>query len=176
MRSARTISLVVFLALVVTLGGCAGAPSPRAWAASVCTVLSPWRAEIGTLTTRAQQQMQAATTPAQAKENLTRLFGGAEQASEKARAGVEKAGVPDVDDGRQVAESFTSSLSAMRDAYGRARTGIETLGTSPAKTFYTQVATVVQTLTTEYAKSDLDTTDLSSKELSAAFDDLPECR
>ena len=117
----------------MTLGGCSGGPAPRAWAASVCTVLEPWRTEIGTLTTRTQQQMTAATTPAQAKENLMRLFGGAETASEKARAGVEKAGVPDVDEGKQVADGFTASLGAMRDAYGRARTGIEGAGDQPAK-------------------------------------------
>jgi hypothetical protein len=176
MRSARTIPLLVFVALVITLGGCSGSPSPRAWAASVCTALSPWRTEIGTLTTRTQQQMTAETTPAQAKENLMRLFGGAEDASEKARAGVEKAGVPDVDQGKQVADSFKSSLSAMRDAYGRAKTGIAALAVSPAKTFYTQVAAVVATLQTEYSKSELDTSKLDSKELSQAFDEVPECR
>jgi hypothetical protein len=142
----------------------------------VCTALTPWRAEIGTLTTRTQQQMTAETTPAQAKENLTRLFAGAQDASEKARQGVEKAGVPDVDNGKQIADGFMSSLSAMRDAYGRAKSGIEALATSPAKTFYTQVGTVVQTLTAEYDKSGLDTTKLDSKELSEAFDDVPECR
>jgi hypothetical protein len=176
MRSARTIPLFVFAFLVVTLGGCAGSPAPRAWAASVCTALSPWRTEIGTLTTRTQQQMTAETTPAQAKENLMRLFGGAEDASEKARAGVEKAGVPDVDHGQQVADSFKSSLSAMRDAYGRAKSGIAALAVSPAKTFYTQVAAIVDTLNTEYSKSELDTSKLDSKELSQAFDEVPECR
>jgi len=176
MRSARTMPLFVLLALVVTLGGCSGAPDSRAWAASVCTALGPWRTEIGTLTTRTQQQMTAETTPAQAKENLMRLFGGAQDASEKARAGVEEAGVPDVKDGKQIAESFESSLSAMRDAYGRARSGIEALATSPAKSFYTQVAAVVDTLSTEYAKSELDTSKLDSKELSQAFDEVPECR
>jgi hypothetical protein len=176
MRSARTPSLLMLLVLAVTLSGCSGSPDPRAWAASVCTALGPWRTEIGTLTTRAQQQMAAATTPAQAKENLMRLFGGAQEASEKARAGVEKAGVPDVDHGKQVAESFEASLSAMRDAYGRAKTGIEALGTSPAKSFYTQVAAVVDTLQKEYSASELDTSKLDSKELSQAFDEVPECR
>jgi hypothetical protein len=120
--------------------------------------------------------MTAETTPAQAKENLMRLFGGAQDASEKARAGVEEAGVPDVKGGKQIAESFESSLSAMRDAYGRAKSGIEALATSPAKSFYTQVAAVVDTLSTEYAKSELDTSKLDSKELSQAFDEVPECR
>ncbi|GAB1644665.1 hypothetical protein [Krasilnikovia sp. MM14-A1259] len=176
MRPARRGSLPLLLALAILLAACSSAPGPRDWAESVCTVLAPWRTEIGTLATRTQQQMTAATTPAQAKENLVRLFAGAEAASEQARAGVARAGIPDVDHGRQVADSFTASLSAMRDAYGRARSGIEGLATSPAKTFYTQVGAVVDTLNTEYRRSELDTSRLDSKELSEAFDDVPECR
>jgi hypothetical protein len=176
MRTARSTFLLIVCSLVVTLGACSSGPAPRAWATSVCKVLAPWRTEIGTLATRTQQQMTAATTPAQAKENLMRLFGGAESASEKARAGVEKAGVPDVDGGEKVAESFAASLSAMRDAYGRAKTGIEALQTSPSKDFYAKVGTVVETLNTEYKASELDTSNLSSVELKEAFDEVPECR
>jgi hypothetical protein len=176
MRSARPTPLLLLLALAATLGGCATAPGPRAWAASVCTALAPWRAEIGTLATRTQQQMTAETTPAQAKENLMRLFGGAEEASEKARDGVQQAGVPDVDRGAQVAQSFTASLSAMRDAYGRARTGIQALATSPSKAFYAQVESVVDRLNVDYKKSELDTSRLDSKELKDAFDEVSECR
>jgi hypothetical protein len=176
MRSARPTSLLLLLALAVTLGGCSSAPGPRAWAASVCTALAPWRAEIGTLTTRTQQQMTAETTPAQAKENLMRLFSGAESASEQARAGVQRAGVPDVPHGARVAQSFTASLSAVRDAYGRARTGVEALATAPAKTFYTHVAAVVDKLNSDYARSELDTSRLDSTELKEAFSEVPECR
>ncbi|MET8147368.1 hypothetical protein ACIBSW_25795 [Actinoplanes sp. NPDC049668] len=176
MRTARSASSLIVLSLVVTLGGCAGGPAPRAWAASVCTVLSPWRSEIGTLATRTQQQMTAETTPAQAKENLMRLFGGAESASEKARAGVQRAGVPDVDEGKEVADGFTASLGAMRDAYGRAKTGVEALATSPSKDFYAKVASVVEVLNTEYRASELDTSRLDSEELKKAFDEAPECR
>jgi hypothetical protein len=64
----------------------------------------------------------------------------------------------------------------MRDAYGRARAGIEGLATSPTKTFYSQVATVVDKLNAEYAQSELDTSNLESKELKHAFDEVPECR
>jgi len=176
MRTARSTFLLIVCSLLVTLGACSSGPAPRAWAASVCKVLAPWRTEIGTLTSRTQQQMTAATTPNQAKENLVRLFGGAESASERARAGVEKAGVPDVDQGQKVAESFTASLGAMRDAYGRARSGIEALQTSPSKDFYARVGTVVETLNTEYKASELDTSNLASVELKEAFDEVPECR
>jgi hypothetical protein len=142
----------------------------------VCTALAPWRTEISTLATRTQQQMTAETTPAQAKENLTRLFGGAQDASEKAREGVRKAGVPDVDHGKQIASSFMASLGATRDAYGRAKSGIQALPTAPSATFYTKVAEVVDTLSADYQKSELDTSRLDSKELKDAFDEVPECR
>ena len=142
----------------------------------MCTALAPWRSEISTLATRTQQQMTAETTPPQAKENLMRLFGGAQDASEKAREGVVKAGVPDVDGGKKIASSFTASLGATRDAYGKAKNGIEALPTDPATTFYTSVTTVVDQLNVDYSKSELDTTKLSSKKLEDAFDEVPECR
>jgi hypothetical protein len=173
MRAARPLIVLLLAALCAS---CAGTTAPRTWAASVCTALAPWRAEISTLTDRAQEQMTAETSPAQAKENLVRLFRGAETASEQARAGVERAGVPDVDQGEQVAQSFTAALSGMRDAYGRARTGIESLATSPQKAFYEKVGGVVEKLNAEYERSSLDTGKLSSAELKQAFDEVPECR
>lgn len=176
MRPARPLILLAVAIVSVVLAGCSSTAGPRVWATSVCTALSPWRTEIDTLTTRTQQQMTAETTPAQAKENLVRLFGGAESASEKARAGVEKAGVPDVEQGEEIANGFMASLSGVRDAYGRARGSIEALATSPQAAFYTQVADVVQKLDQEYAATSLDTTKLSSAELKKAFDETPECR
>jgi hypothetical protein len=176
MRAARPLLLVTIVVLCASLVGCSSTAGPRVWAASVCTALAPWRTEIGTLTTRTQQQMTAETTPAQAKENLVRMFSGAESASERARAGVERAGVPDVDQGEQIAKGFMSSLSGVRDAYGRARGGIEALATSPQATFYTQVAAVVEKLDQEYEETSLDTSNLNSQELKQAFDETPECR
>ena len=105
-----------------------------------------------------------------------RLFEGAKDASEKAREGVQKAGVPDVADGKRVASSFTASLGSMRDAYGRARSGIQALPTTPSATFYTKVSGVVDTLNADYSKSELDTSNLDSAELKDAFDEVPECR
>ena len=176
MRPARPLTVLLLLALCASLAACGNNSGPHTWATSVCAALAPWRTEIGTLTTRTQQQMTAATTPAQAKENLMRLFGGAEAASEKARAGVEKAGVPDVDHGEEVAQGFIASLSDMRDAYGRAREGIGALATAPQKTFYDQVTGVVAQLNQDYEASSLDTSNLGSEELKRAFDEVPECR
>ena len=175
--SGRSVALCLSVVLGLAPAGCGGGgPTPRAWVASVCQVLAPWRTEIDALATRTQQQMTTKTTAVQAKENLVRLFGGAQEASEAARAGVQRAGVPDVEQGNRVAEGFVASLSAMRDAYGKARIGIESLPTDPPDTFYNKVQGVVETLNKEYAQSGLDTSRLDSTELARAFDEVPECR
>ncbi|HEY8534136.1 MAG TPA: hypothetical protein VIL44_09765 [Micromonospora sp.] len=167
---------MVAAVLAGLLGACGGGPSATAWAASVCSALTPWRAEIRELTSSTQQQMTAKTTPAQAKENLIRLLSGAEAASEEARRRVEAAGVPDVAGGDAVAEGIIASLAAVRDAYGNAKRGIERLDADRAGAFYDGVEAVLETLNAEYKRSALDTGSLNSPELQRAFDEVPECR
>ena len=175
-RAAAAGKLTVVLATLVLVVASCGGPSPRAWAASVCEALAPWRSEINKLTSSTQQQMTAQTTPAQAKENLVRLFAGAEQASETARRKVEEAGVPETDHGEEISAGFRASLSKVRDAYGRARDTIDGLDTEEATAFYNGVRTAVDNLNKEYDASALDTSKLSSEELKQAFDEVPECR
>ncbi|MDG4774445.1 hypothetical protein [Solwaraspora sp. WMMD792] len=168
---------VLLTAVALTLSGCGGGPSPVVWAAEVCTALRPWRAEISNLTSSTQQQMTAQTTPAQAQENLVRLLSGAAAATETARVRVVEAGVPDADQGEQVATGFADSLGAVRDAYGKAEEGIAGLdATGPADSFYDGVEAVLATLTDDYQRSALDTSSLDSAELNRAFDEVPECR
>ena len=167
---------VVLATLVLVVSGCGGGPSPRAWAASVCEALTPWRAEINKLTSSTHQQMTAQTTPAQAKENLVRLFAGAEDASEDARRRISDAGVPETDHGDEISRGFRTSLEKIRDAYGRARDTIDRLGTAQPTAFYDGVQAAVDTLNKEYDASALDTSRLNSEELKQAFDEVPECR
>ncbi|GIH11559.1 hypothetical protein Rhe02_96260 [Rhizocola hellebori] len=167
--------VIITIALLGLLAGCAGGPPPRAWAASVCSTLTPWRAEINTLTSRAQQQTPQSTTPEQAKDNLVRMLEGARDASEKARSGVEAAGVPEVDDGAKIAAGMTESLTKVRDAYGKARDTVSGLPTAEPSAFYDGVSAAMVTLQAEYAASALDTSNLRSVELQAAFAEAPEC-
>ena len=174
----RSTSALLVLAFFVGTGGCgsSGGVDAKSWARSVCGALSPWRAEISSLTTKAQQQLSTAKTAEQTKTNVVALLAGAEQSSEKARQGVTAAGVPDVDHGAEIAKQFAVSLQKARDAYGHAKTSIAGLPTKSAKTFYAQVKSTFDTLTNEYAKSALDTGNVGSKDLQQAFDEVPECR
>lgn len=167
--------LIILALLAVSLAGCAEGPPPRAWAASVCSALTPWRAEITTLTSRAQEQTPQSATPEQAKETLVRMLDGARESSEQARGKVEEAGVPEVEGGKDVADGMVESLRKVRDAYGRARDAIKSLPTADAGAFYEAVSDAMKTLQAEYAASALDTSKLHSPELQQAFAEVPEC-
>lgn len=164
------------IAVMVMVAGCGSGPAPRAWAATVCAALAPWRMTIADLSRGTQQQTTARTSPAQAKENLVRLLAGAERATEQARREVVDAGIPDVEGGEAVARGFVASLTGVRDAYGRARRSVEQLGTGRAAEFYAGVRSAVEVLNREYDASALDTRELNSPELRQAFDEVPECR
>ncbi|GAA2604679.1 hypothetical protein GCM10010399_39600 [Dactylosporangium fulvum] len=177
MRASRLFAVVVIL---VGAAGCSGDGSgdvaPKRWAQSVCTALAPWRTEIADLTTKAQQQLQTAKTAAQTKTNVVDLLAGAESASEKARVGVDGAGIPKVAGGDKIAAQFTASLSKARDAYGNAKRAVSALPTNDSKTFYSSVTSAFATLKEEYEQSAIDLAHVGQKDLQKAFGEVPECR
>jgi hypothetical protein len=174
----RSTSALLVLAFLLGTGGCGahGGVNAKSWARSVCEALRPWRTEISSLTTKAQQQLSTAKTAEQTKTNVVALLAGAEQSSEKARQGVTAAGVPDVDHGAEIAKQFALSLEKARDAYGHAKAGVASLPTKSAKTFYAGVKSTFDTLGDEYATSALDVGNVGSKDLQQAFDEVPECK
>ncbi|MFI5905883.1 hypothetical protein [Dactylosporangium sp. NPDC051541] len=173
MRAARFLAATVLAFGVAACGGPDGV-EPKQWAKQVCTALTPWRAEISDLTSKAQQQLGAATTPAQSKTNIVDLLAGAEASSERARAGVSGAGVPAVEDGPKVAEQFAASLTKARDAYGNAKRTVSGLPTD--KSFYPEVKKAFTTLNDEYGRSAIDPAHVGPEDLQKAFDEVPECR
>ena len=183
-RRHRLAALVLTTAGALSFGlaGCGGERdergdvAPEAWAAQVCRALTPWRSSIDALMVRAQERMDAAKGPDQAKSGLVELLGGAEAASEQARAAVAAAGAPDADNGRRVADEFTESLRRTRDAYGRAKTTVAGLPTTDPKPFYDAVATAFGQLNAEYGASTIDLDNVSSPQLKKAFDEVPACR
>jgi hypothetical protein len=182
MRLPRAVAALVVAVAIVGCGGDESGESgrgdvaPAAWAGQVCAALAPWRTEIDALTTRAQEQMNAARTPDQAKKSLVDLLAGAEAASEQARAKVAAAGQPDAANGRRVAGEFAESLQRTRDAYGRAKSAVAALPTADAKAFYDGVSAVFGQLTKEYAAGTPDPDRIRSTELRRAFDEEPACR
>jgi hypothetical protein len=165
------------LALISAAAGCGdGRPTAQQWAERVCAATAPWKATINDLTTQAQQQVASAGSAEETKQAMVGLLAGAEQASEAARRKVGQAGVPDAAGGAVVAQRFLASLQAARDAYAHARASVQALPTGDARAFYAALSTVMDTLSTEYAASAVDATNLQSAELATAFAEAKACQ
>jgi hypothetical protein len=172
-RSAVVGGLLVIACLA---SACSSAIAPQTWAASVCQALTPWRAQISTLNQTAQAEMATTHTPADTRTHIMALLSGAETATEKARAAVVAAGVPDVDGGAVIEKRFVAALAAVRDAYKQAETSIQALSMTDADTFYAGVGDAMTKLNTDYAQSGVDTNQLASTELQADFAKVAACR
>ena len=168
--------LFACLAVVLVVAGCSHGPSAQQWTTSVCGALAPWRTALTDLNSRAADQMAQTTTVEQTRQNLIDLVTDARDATETARAAVVAAGVPDVDGGAEVAQSFADSLARTRDAYAQAETDLRALSGDDEKTFYDGVVAVLDRLTTAYQQAGDSLSTLNSPKLQAAFDSAPECQ
>lgn len=175
-RMRRALVAVLVVACVSGAAGCGSAVAPRTWVTSVCRSLQPWRAAISDLNTTAQTQMASAKTPADTRTHVLALLNGARTASEKARADVAAAGVPDVDGGVAIESRFVASLAAVRDAYGRAAVTVRTLPADNASTFYNGIRAALAQLTTDYNRAGADPSKITSTELQQDFGQVAACR
>lgn len=172
--------VLLFLTVIsaVSLTGCdreEPGVGADAWAASVCTALDPWRAEIDALTTQAQSAIGPDTTPEETKTELVKLLDGAAAASEKARTAVESAPVPsaEVEGGADARAAVLGYLASARDAYAAAGDSMEGLDAG-GEGFYDQVAAAMGELNESYAAGP-DLAGVSSVELGEAFASSGAC-
>lgn len=175
-RMRRAPLAVLMVACVTSVAGCDGSVAPRTWVTSLCQSLAPWRATITQLNAAAQATMATARTPRDTRGHLLALLDGAQRASERARAAVDAAGVPDVDGGAEIKRRFVASLAAVRDAYASAATSISALDTTDSDAFYSGVAAALSRLNTDYRRAGVDTDQLASTELQGDFAQVAACR
>jgi hypothetical protein len=164
-------------ALAFLLAGCGsdGVPS-ETWARSVCLAVKPWSTQIDVSVTQAREKITSASDPAQTKSELVALFGGAQRASAEAVAKVQKAGVPDADNGKQVATQFVAALKSAEKQFGQAAAGVNALSTSDRSAFYSGVVKVGDQLSRDNNASSKQLSDVRSTALEKAFERVPECR
>jgi hypothetical protein len=153
-----------------------GSVAAATWAGAVCSALGPWRSEIDSLMTKAQQRMDSAANADQAKVGLLELLGGAQNASEQARSKVAAAGEPDATNGKKAAAEFADTLRRTRDAYGKAKEAVTNLQTGDQKKFYDDVSAAFGQLEKDYTAGALDLDKVKSPELQKAFDEVEACK
>ncbi len=148
---------------------------PGAWAKDICGTVRPWAEHIQQSVTDAQATLGKTSDPAVTKPKLSQLFGDAANETDKAIKGVDRAGVPDVDNGEQIAKQFRAALVNARDAFARARRSIDGLSTNDKAKFNADVVRIGNQLSTDYAKTGKAIGNTNSAELRKAFDSEPEC-
>ncbi|WP_163568139.1 hypothetical protein [Fodinicola feengrottensis] len=167
--------LAVFCVLV--LAACASDKvPPDEWASKICVAVKPWSTSINAAVSAAQQKITSGSSPTQTKADLLTLYGGARDASNRALGQVQAAGIPDADNGAQVAQQFTAALTTARNAFAHAATRTAALSTSNKNAFYAGVVAVGQQLTTENGQNSAGFSNVSSDQLQKAFDSVTECK
>lgn len=150
--------------------------SAAVWAKDVCTTVRPWAGKIQTAVTSTQSTLDRSSAPNVVKPQLTQLFFGAAKATDTAIAEIDKAGVPEVDNGEQIAKDFRAALVSARDAFAAAQTSVQGLNTSDKKKFDAAVSQVGTKLKQDYAKAGKNIQKATSDELTKAFEKEPACK
>lgn len=180
-RRGRAAFAILLLALLAACGGQGGSTTKdrvpaAAWAKDVCTTVRPWAGKIQTAVTNTQTTLGKSSEPKVVKPQLTQLFFGAAKATDTAIAGIDKAGVPEVDNGEQIAKDFRAALVSARNAFAAAQTSVQGLDTSDKKKFDAAVSQVGTKLKQDYAKAGKNIQKATSDELTKAFEKEPTCQ
>jgi len=159
-------------------GGSATKPpvSASVWTKDVCMTVRPWAGKIRTAVTNTETTLGKSSEPKVVKPQLTQLFAGAVKSTDKAIADVDKAGVPDVDNGEQIAKNFRAALVSARNAFAAAQKSVQGLDTSDKKKFDAAVSQVGTKLKQDYAKAGKTIETATSAELTKAFEKEPACQ
>lgn len=172
-RPAGALLAAVLLALTAACG--ADTVKPQAWAKGVCGAVRPWAHQIQTSVGNAQAAVGSSKDPAVVKPQLSKLFGDAVRATDIAIRGVDRAGVPDVKDGKQIAKDFRVALVGARDAFAKAQKAIRALPTGDKVTFSSAVVRIGADLGKDYGAAGKRIDQNRSAELKAAFEKEPAC-
>ncbi|NUS73431.1 MAG: hypothetical protein HOQ05_08510 [Corynebacteriales bacterium] len=148
---------------------------PRQWAKKVCGAIGPMSKELTELQQSVSTTIDQAADVDTKKRELVTLFTEGEKLTNEALREVERAGVPDVDNGRVIADSFVKALISTRDSFEQGRLAIEKLPTDDSTQFDSGVVTAFEDMSEKNNESTSAFAEVKAPELDQAFSELPEC-
>lgn len=175
LRVLAALAMVLVLASCGGIGG-GGKVSAAKWSKDVCGTIKPWTDDIKTSMGSFQSAVDPSADPATVKTKLTKSLGDAVTATDKALKGVGDAGTPDVKDGAKIVKDFKAALKAARDAFAKAKKGIEAISTSDKSKFLTDLSRVATAMGTDVQGAGKKVDALKSTELKKAFDKEKSCK
>ena len=134
----RTIAVVGTLALSSGLiAACGGDDKVSAdeYVGSLCTAASGFTTTVVEGQTALQDAAGGDLTPEEGKEQLSSFFADATDAGETAASEIEEAGVPDVENGEEIAEALSTAFDNVSTALADAQDDVEALPTDSDESF-----------------------------------------
>lgn len=175
----RTVAIAATLALSGALASCGGGDEVSAdeYVGSLCS------AAAGFTTTMVEGQsalQEAATgdhTPEQGKEQLGSFFGDATEAGEQAASDVEGAGVPDVENGEEIADALNEAFDSVSTALSDAQDEVDALPTDSDESFESAAEDLATSFEADISSIGDGLSELGeSPELESAAESNSECR
>lgn len=122
-------------ALVLVLGACAGTGVPsQTWARQVCTSIASWYSALSAATATLDQETKNGKDLPVLRTDLVGYLGRAVSATDTLVAQLDRAGIPDVSDGKALVGRLRTQLVTARQVYADAQTRAKILPvTDPAQ-------------------------------------------
>jgi hypothetical protein len=122
----RLIVTLTLAATLVTAAGCGGGGNGDAvevglYASSVCNALTTWREQLTSASTILAQRTSTTEDLRDVRRQFVAFYDGAVDVTDEMLAAVAEAGVPDVDNGEEVAAGLQKELRRFRPILVRAR-------------------------------------------------------
>ena len=142
MSSARTKTIAIAGALALasgTIAACGGGDTVSAdeYVGSLCSAAGNFSTTLVEGQVALQEAAAGDITPEEGKEQLGGFFDDASSAAENAASEIEEGGVPDVENGEEIADALSTAFEDVAAALGDAQGQVESLPTDSEDSFQT---------------------------------------
>jgi hypothetical protein len=145
----RAMVLAAAMAAIV-LAGCgsdASGVKPSSYVHAVCTSLGIWRTGVQDASNRLQTNATSVTSLQQLKQHYRTFVSALLSNTDRATSELTAAGVPAVDNGKQISSSLVQAFSTASTGLARARSQASQLPTDSPSGFKTAAGAATQTIT-----------------------------
>jgi hypothetical protein len=180
---ARLLPCVLVLALLAGCGLDGGDGVDRTaadeWMHELCTAMSSWHSRIDAEAGELNEGLAADATPEEGRDAVAAFLDEAIAVTEALLGDVRAAGVPDVDDGEQLAAEYAAAIAEARDVFADARAGVESMPVDDPEGFAVEAQAIGAQIEegaqgVQAAFSDIDRR-YDAPELDRAFEREPAC-
>lgn len=146
------------------------------YANDLCTALTQWTDTLRDRQAELQEEAGSGAAPQDSREALQRFVDGAVDASEQLVDDVDAAGVPDIDDGEEVADAFREAVEETLSQIEEAQAGVGDIPTDTPSAYRTAVDEFLTELQSTLEGIDEHVQDIDAPELDMALDEASACQ